>query len=49
MKYITVDYILKLHKKMIKATGGLGGIRDIELLKSAVENSKATLVLSQFY
>jgi death-on-curing protein len=33
---------LKLHKKMINATGGLGGIRDIELLKSAVENSKST-------
>lgn len=42
MKYITIEYILKLHKKMIDATGGLDGIRSIELLNSAVENSKST-------
>lgn len=37
MKYISIDYILKLHEKLILATGGSNGIRDIELLKSAVE------------
>jgi len=49
MKYITIDYILKLHKKMIDATGGLNGIRNIELLKSAVENSKATFGGADLY
>lgn len=42
MKYISIDYILKLHTKMISATGGSDGIRDIDLLRSAIENSKAT-------
>ncbi|SMB80686.1 death on curing protein [Desulfonispora thiosulfatigenes DSM 11270] len=42
MKYITVDYIIKLHKKMIATTGGSDGIRDIQLLHSAIENSRAT-------
>ena len=42
MKYITIKYILKLHGKMIISTGGSHGIRDIGLLKSALENSKST-------
>ena len=42
MKYITINYILKLHKKMITTTGGSHGIRDMSLLKSALENSKST-------
>ena len=42
MKYISIDYILKLHEKLILATGGSNGIRDIGLLKSAIENSKTT-------
>ena len=42
MKYISVEYILKLHERMINTTGGSHGIRDINLLKSAIENSKAT-------
>lgn len=49
MKYITIDYILKLHKKMIDATGGSYGIRNIDLLKSAVENSKATFDGTDLY
>ncbi|HEY8889065.1 MAG TPA: type II toxin-antitoxin system death-on-curing family toxin [Clostridium sp.] len=42
MKYITIEYILKLHEKLILTTGGSRGIRDIELLKSSIENSKVT-------
>ena len=42
MKYITIEYVLKLHEKLILATGGSNGIRDMELLKSSIENSKAT-------
>ncbi|MBX4268496.1 death on curing protein [Clostridium estertheticum] len=42
MKYISVEYILKLHEKLISTTGGSDGVRDIELLKSSIENSKVT-------
>ena len=49
MEYITIEYILKLHKKMIDATGGLDGIRNIELLKLAVENSKVTFGGTDLY
>ncbi len=49
MKYISIDYVLKLHEKLILATGGSNGIRDIELLKSAVENSKATFAGEDLY
>lgn len=42
MKYISLEYIIKLHDKMIDITGGSKGIRDIELLKSSIENSRAT-------
>jgi len=49
MKYISYDYILKLHEKLILATGGSNGIRDIGLLKSAIENSKATFAGEDLY
>lgn len=49
MRYISIDYILKLHEKLILATGGSNGIRDIELLKSAVENSKSTFASEDLY
>ncbi|WP_010233463.1 hypothetical protein [Clostridium arbusti] len=42
MKYISLEYVLKLHEKLIKATGGSIELRDIELLKSSIENSKTT-------
>jgi death-on-curing protein len=49
MKYISIDYILKLHEKLIAATGGSKGIRDIDLLKSAIENSKSTFLGEDLY
>lgn len=42
MKYIDVNYIIKLHDKLIESTGGSNGLRDKKLLDSAIENSKAT-------
>ncbi len=42
MRYISISYIIKLHEKLIKATGGSNGLRDERLLESALENSKAT-------
>ena len=49
MKYITINYIIKLHEKLIRATGGSSGIRDIGLLESAIENSKATFSGEDLY
>lgn len=42
MKYIDINYILKLHEKLIASTGGSDGLRDEKLLESALENSKST-------
>ena len=42
MKYISIKYILKLYEKMIITTGGSNKIMDINLLKSALVNSKST-------
>lgn len=49
MKYIPINYILKLHEKLISATGGSHGIRDIKLLKSSIENSKSTFAGEELY
>lgn len=42
MKHVSVSYVLKLHTKMIEATGGKTGVRDIDLLESALFNAFAT-------
>jgi len=40
--YITIEDVYVIHKRMIEIGGGSGGVRDIDLLHSAVERSKAT-------
>ena len=42
MKWLSIDYILKLHQKIIYRTGGAPGIRDTTLLQSAIYNARAT-------
>ena len=42
MKWLSIDYILKLHKNIIYRTGGAMGIRDITLLQSAIYNAQVT-------
>ena len=49
MRYISISYIIKLHEKLIKATGGSNGLRDERLLESALENSKATFDGADLY
>jgi len=46
--YLSKIYI-KLHDKMIDITGGLKGLKDMELLKSWIENSKATFYGEELY
>lgn len=43
-----LDEVLELHKKLINRTGGSYGVRDIELLKSALENSFQTFGDTEF-
>ncbi|WP_337961242.1 type II toxin-antitoxin system death-on-curing family toxin [Caloramator sp. mosi_1] len=49
MKYIEISFILKMYMKMVEATGGTYGIRSIELLESAIENSKITFEGIELY
>lgn len=41
MILLTVDEILRLHKKLVKTTGGSEELRDISLLESAVYSTEA--------
>ena len=49
MKGITVEQILRLHKKMADVTGGAEGIRNIDLLESALNNAYATFDGDELY
>lgn len=44
-----LDEVLELHKKLINRTGGSYGVRDIELLKSALENPFQTFGDTELY
>jgi prophage maintenance system killer protein len=36
MRYLALREVLELHRLLLKASGGLAGVRDLGLLKSAV-------------
>ena len=42
MKILTVEQVIELHTKLIQATGGLYGIRDIGLIESALSSTFST-------
>ena len=42
MKIIDVDEVLIFHKKIIKQTGGLDGVRDLGLIESALKQAFST-------
>ena len=42
---LTKDELLQLHTKVIKASGGSDGVRDINLINSALDRHKTTLVV----
>ena len=47
--YITIEDVYVIHKRMIDIGGGSAGVRDIDLLHSAVERSKATFGGNDLY
>ena len=49
MILLTVDEIIAFHKKLIEKTGGSFGIRDINLLESAVYSAEAAFGEEECY
>src|SRR3990167_5027746 len=49
IEYLTFDELLEIHTHMIKQFGGLRGIRDKNLLLSAVELPKSTMFGEDLY
>lgn len=42
MKYLTAQNVIQIHFELVEATGGLQGLRDLNLLESAVLRPQAT-------
>ena len=49
MKYLTKEQVVYLHKQFIQEFGGMEGIRNEDLLKSAIASSFQTFSLKEFY
>lgn len=49
MKMISIDQVMVLHQKIIDVTGGKNGIRDKNLLESALNNAFATFDSIELY
>ena len=49
MKHVSITQVLRLHTKIIQATGGEDGVRDIDLLKSALFNALSTFDGKELY
>jgi death-on-curing protein len=49
MKHLTAEEVLVIHSELIDQTGGLHGVRDIDLLISAVERPKAKFDGKELY
>ena len=49
MMYLTVEEVLTLHEKMVKRTGGSHGLRDRNLLESAVYSAISSFGDSEAY
>ena len=48
MKYLTKEQVIYLHKQFIQEFGGMEGIRNEDLLKSAIASSFQTFSLKEF-
>ncbi len=49
IKFLTIEQILKMHDAFIEKFGGLQGIRDANLLLSAVELPKTAMFGNDMY
>ncbi|MFH1379689.1 MAG: type II toxin-antitoxin system death-on-curing family toxin [bacterium] len=49
MKYLNTNQVLIIHDEVVKQTGGSSGVRDINLLESAVARPRATFSGEDLY
>jgi len=49
MRYVTLAEVVDLHRRLLQATGGAHGIRDLGALESAVAQPKATFGGADLY
>ncbi len=49
MRYVTLAEVVELHRRLLQATGGAPGIRDLGALESAVVQPKATFGSADLY
>jgi death-on-curing protein len=49
IEYLTLNEVLLLHARLIQATGGSRGLRDLGLLESAVARPQATFAGADLY
>lgn len=42
MRYLTLAEVVELHRRLLQATGGAAGIRDLGALESAIAQTKAS-------
>jgi death on curing protein len=49
IKYLTLEEVLEMHDAFIEKFGGLKGIRDLNLLLSAIETPKAAMFGEDLY
>jgi hypothetical protein len=49
MRYLTLAEIVDLHRRLLQATGGSPGIRDLGALESAIAQPKATFGNADLY
>jgi death-on-curing protein len=49
MRYLTLREVVELHRRVLQATGGASGIRDVGVLASAIAQPKATFGSADLY
>ena len=49
MRYLSLVEVLALHKEIIAASGGIGGVRDLGVLESAVNQPRITFDQQELY
>jgi len=49
VRYVTLAEVVELHRRLLQATGGAPGIRDLGALESAVVQPKATFGGADLY
>ena len=49
MRYLTLAEVVELHRRLLEATGGGAGIRDLATLESAVTQPKLTFAGADLY